>query len=149
MRILFISASRLGDAILGTGLLNTLIERYPGARFTIACGPVAASLYEAVPGLERIIRMRKGPWLAHWRTLLGATLTKNWFMVTGKEPRPPGKYSLPVIRVKTSAAAREKVECPLTYPANGGVTNDGRWYGHQFLAKIQPTPASSMNGTST
>lgn len=97
MRILFISASRLGDAILGTGLLNTLIERYPDARFTIACGPVAASLYEAVPRLERIIRMRKGPWLAHWRTLLGATLTKSWFMVVDVRGSATA-YILPTLR---------------------------------------------------
>ena len=81
MRILFISASRLGDAILSTGLLHHLVERFPEARFTVACGPVAASLFEAVPRLDRIIRMRKGPWLAHWRALLGATITKHWFMV--------------------------------------------------------------------
>lgn len=97
MRILFISASRLGDAILGTGLLNTLIERYPDARFTIACGPVAASLYEAVPGLERIIRMRKGPWLAHWRALLGATMTKHWFMVVDVRGSATA-YVLPTLR---------------------------------------------------
>jgi len=97
MRILFISASRLGDAILGTGLLNTLIERYPGARFTIDGGPVAASLYEAVPVLDMIIRMRKGPWLAHWRTLLGATLTKNWFMVVDVRGSATA-YVLPTLR---------------------------------------------------
>ena len=28
--------------------------------------------------------------------------------------------------VMTSAAARENVECPETYPANGGVTKVGR-----------------------
>ena len=81
MRILFISASRLGDAILSTGLLHHLVERFPEARFTVACGPVAASLFEALPRLERIIKMKKGPWLAHWRALLGATITKHWFMV--------------------------------------------------------------------
>lgn len=97
MRILFISASRLGDAILGTGLLNTLVERYPDARFTIACGPVAASLYEAVPRLEKIIPMRKGPWLAHWRALLGATLTKRWFMVVDVRGSATA-YVLPTMR---------------------------------------------------
>jgi heptosyltransferase III len=81
MRILFISASRLGDAILSTGLLHHLVERFPEARFTVACGPVAASLFEAVPRLDRLIKMKKGPWLAHWRALLGATIAKRWFMV--------------------------------------------------------------------
>ena len=35
---------------------------------------------------------------------------------------PPGKYSLPVNRVNTSAADRLNVLCPEKYPANGGVT---------------------------
>ena len=81
MRILFITANRLGDAILSTGLLHHLVQQYPEARFTVACGPVAASLFDAVPRLEALIKMRKGPWLAHWRSLLGATITKRWFMV--------------------------------------------------------------------
>lgn len=60
---------------------------------------------------------------------------------------PPGKYSSPVIAVSTSAAARENVECPDTYPANGGVTKLGRWYGHQLLASIQSTHAVSIDGS--
>ena len=81
MRILFISSNRLGDAILSTGLLHHLLDKYPDARFTIACGPVAASLFEAVPRLDRIIVMRKGPFGAHWRAILFAGITSGWFMV--------------------------------------------------------------------
>ena len=39
---------------------------------------------------------------------------------------PPGKYSLPVKALSTSAEARLKVLCPETYPAKAGVTNVGR-----------------------
>ena len=35
MHILFVSATRIGDAVLSTGLLSHLVERYPDARFTI------------------------------------------------------------------------------------------------------------------
>src|SRR3546814_3482968 len=35
MRILFITANRLGDAILSTGLLHELHQRFPKARFTV------------------------------------------------------------------------------------------------------------------
>ena len=97
MRILFISASRLGDAILSTGLLHNLVERFPEARFTVACGPVAASLFEAVPRLERVIKMKKGPWLAHWRALLGATVAKHWFMVVDVRGSATA-YILPTLR---------------------------------------------------
>ena len=81
MRILFITSSRVGDAVLTTGLLKYLIDKYPKARFTIACGPVARGLFENVPRLDRVIPMRKGPILAHWRKLLGTTITRQWYMV--------------------------------------------------------------------
>ena len=38
MDILFVTATRIGDAVLSTGLLQFLIERYPSARLTIAAG---------------------------------------------------------------------------------------------------------------
>lgn len=81
MRILFITASRVGDAVLTCGLLKHLVDTHRDARFTIACGPVAAGIFEALPRLDRVITMRKGPWMAHWRTLLGATMTTPWSMV--------------------------------------------------------------------
>ncbi len=69
MRILFISSTRVGDAILSTGLLDRLIGENPGASITIACGPAAAPLFEAVPGLERIIVLDKMVLSLHWLML--------------------------------------------------------------------------------
>ena len=60
MQILFITSSRVGDAILTTGILKYLVDHYKTAKFTIACGPVAKGLFDNVPGLEAIITMRKG-----------------------------------------------------------------------------------------
>ena len=59
MNILFVTATRIGDAVLSTGLLGHLVERHPGARLTIAAGPVAAPLFEAVPGLVQPHRHEK------------------------------------------------------------------------------------------
>lgn len=81
MDILFITATRIGDAVLSTGLLGYLIERYPGARLTIAAGPVAAPLFEAVPGLDRLVTVRKQPFAAHWLGLYGAVVARRWDMV--------------------------------------------------------------------
>ena len=78
MRILFITSTRVGDAILSTGLLEHLIGRYPGARVTVACGPAAAPLFEAVPGLERIIVLRKMVCSLHWPGLWAATSGRVW-----------------------------------------------------------------------
>ncbi len=75
MKILFITANRVGDAVLTTGLLAWLEQRYPDASFTIACGPYGADLFRAVPRLERLIVMKKkklnGHWIDLWRQCIG------------------------------------------------------------------------------
>jgi len=81
MHILFVTATRIGDAVLSTGLLSHLIERYPGARLTIAAGPVAAPLFEAVPGLERLLVVSKERWRLHWLRLYGAVAARRWDLV--------------------------------------------------------------------
>ncbi|HTZ38198.1 MAG TPA: glycosyltransferase family 9 protein [Stellaceae bacterium] len=81
MDILFVTGTRIGDAVLSTGLLDYLIARHPDARLTIAAGPVAAPLFEAVPGLERIAVMRKRPFQAHWLGLYGAVARRRWDLV--------------------------------------------------------------------
>src|SRR3546814_2871234 len=78
MRILFITANRLGDAILSTGLLHELHQRFPKARFTVACGPAAAGIFEAMPNLERIIVMQKLPWARHWWGLWKQVALTRW-----------------------------------------------------------------------
>src|SRR3984893_10198144 len=81
MRILFVTATRIGDAVLSTGLLSHLIQRFPGVRLTFAAGPVAAPLFEAVPGLDRLIVLRKRRFSLHWLALYGRTLGRRWDLV--------------------------------------------------------------------
>ena len=81
MDILFVTATRIGDAVLSTGLLQYLIERYPSARLTIAAGPIAAPLFEAVPRLERLIVVEKRRWASHWLPLYAAVGTRRWGLV--------------------------------------------------------------------
>jgi heptosyltransferase III len=81
MHILFVTATRIGDAVLSTGLLAYLIERHPGARLTIAAGPVAGPLFEAVPGLERLAVMEKRRWSLHWLPFYTAVVTRRWDLV--------------------------------------------------------------------
>lgn len=81
MHILFVTATRIGDSVLSTGLLSHLIERYPRARLTIAAGPVAAPLFEAVPGLERLIIIEKQRWALHWFPLYAAVVARRWDLV--------------------------------------------------------------------
>lgn len=80
-RILFITATRIGDAILSSGLLDHTLRAHPGARVTIACGPLAAPLFRAVPGLERVIVMTKKKGGGHWLDLWRQTVTRRWDIV--------------------------------------------------------------------
>jgi len=81
MKILFVTATRIGDAVLSTGLLSYLIDRFTDARFTIAAGPVAAPLFEDVPHLDRLISMPKRPWRLHWAALYRTVAPQRWRMV--------------------------------------------------------------------
>ena len=78
VRILFITATRIGDAVLSTGLLAHLLDAYPQARFTIAAGPLAAPLFSRMPRLDRVILVEKRRFDAHWLALWAETLTKRW-----------------------------------------------------------------------
>ncbi|CCG42090.1 glycosyltransferase family 9 protein [Magnetospirillum molischianum] len=81
MRILFITASRIGDAVLSTGLLNYLAERYPDARFTVACGAPAAALFAAAPFVDEVIPLVKRRRAGHWIELWRRTVTRRWSLV--------------------------------------------------------------------
>ncbi len=97
MRILFITSTRIGDAVLSTGLLNYLIETYPQAKFTIACGPVAAPLFETTPNVERIHVMRKKKHSMHWVDLWKACATTWWYRIIDLR-NGPITYLLPTLR---------------------------------------------------
>jgi ADP-heptose:LPS heptosyltransferase len=61
VRILFISSTRIGDAVLSTGLLDHPMRAHPEARFTIVCGRVAEGVFRRMPQLERLISVEKRP----------------------------------------------------------------------------------------
>ncbi len=81
MQILFVTATRIGDAILSTGLLSYLIKRYPTAHITVAAGPAAAPLFGPMPGLDRIIIMRKKRGSLHWFNLWARCIGRRWDLV--------------------------------------------------------------------
>ena len=78
MRILFITATRIGDAVLSTGLLDHLLRVHPEARFTVACGPVAAGVFERMPNRDRTLVVDKRRFDRHWLTLWAQTATTVW-----------------------------------------------------------------------
>jgi lipopolysaccharide export system permease protein len=68
-RLLFISSTRIGDAVLSTAALEHARALSGATAVRIACGSLAAPLFRAEPGLEAVHVMRKQPLLGHWRTL--------------------------------------------------------------------------------
>ncbi len=81
MRILFVTSNRIGDAVLSTGLVAHLLDAYPSARLTIACGPLAAPLFARTPRLERLIAFDKRRFGLHWLALWGRLVAKRWDLV--------------------------------------------------------------------
>lgn len=67
--ILFITSSRIGDAVLSFGILDVLRRACPAATITIACGPLVVSLLEGFPGPKRIIPLKKRRYSLHWLDL--------------------------------------------------------------------------------
>jgi len=80
-KILFITSSRIGDAVLSNGILNYLLTLYPDSRVTLACGPLVTSLYEGVPQIERIYPLKKRSWNRHWIGLWREVVGQKWDIV--------------------------------------------------------------------
>ena len=78
MRVLFITATRLGDAVLSTGLLDHLHRTEPAARITVACGPVAAGLFTRMPALDRLLVVDKQRHDLHWAKLWSQCVATRW-----------------------------------------------------------------------
>jgi heptosyltransferase III len=81
MKILFITSTRIGDAVLSTGLLDHIARTYPEARVTIVCGPLVTSLFEGYTHLEKLIKLRKQKHNKHWARLWKKVIGTRWDMV--------------------------------------------------------------------
>lgn len=79
--ILFITSTRIGDAVLSSGLIRKLAEEMPNARFTVVAGPPAAPLFEAVPNLDALIVLRKEKFGGHWFKLWNRVRRRSWGLI--------------------------------------------------------------------
>jgi ADP-heptose:LPS heptosyltransferase len=82
--ILFIASSRIGDAVLASGLIKRLRDYHHDARFTIVAGPVSAPLFADTPGLERLIVMEKVKGGGHWLKLWSQVRGRNWGLIVDR-----------------------------------------------------------------
>jgi len=79
--ILFITATRIGDAVLSSGLIAKLLEEVPTARLTIVAGPAAAPLFAETPNLDQIIVFEKSKDGSHWFNLWRQVRRRHWGLV--------------------------------------------------------------------
>ena len=81
MNILFITNTRIGDAVLSSGVLHYLVNAYPSARFTVVCGQLPQSLFAATPRLARVIVLRKRRFDLHWWDLWREVKGTDWDVI--------------------------------------------------------------------
>ena len=81
MRILFVTATRVGDAVLSTGLADHLLRTYPDATMTVACGPLAAGVFQRMPRRAATLIMEKRRFDLHWLDLWRQTIGTVWDLV--------------------------------------------------------------------
>jgi ADP-heptose:LPS heptosyltransferase len=102
--ILFISASRIGDAVLSSGLIKTLVDEVPHARFTIVASALTAPLFAEVPGLRSIIILEKRLLGLHWYELWRQVWRHEWGLVVDLRGSPLSTF----LRRKRRAVQRRE-----------------------------------------
>jgi ADP-heptose:LPS heptosyltransferase len=133
--ILFITASRIGDAVLSSGLIRRLIEEIPNARFTIVAGPVAAPLFRDTPGLDELIALEKEKRGLHWLKLWRKVRGQRWGLIVDMRGSPLGRL------LKAKKRAIRKPLIPGAAPMHK-VVEAAR------LLKLEDNPPSPMLFTS-
>ncbi len=81
LRILFITATRIGDAVLSTGLLNHLLRAHPHAKVVVACGTAAEGVFARMPNRAWTIPLEKRPFRLHWLELWRRVAGSRWDLV--------------------------------------------------------------------
>jgi ADP-heptose:LPS heptosyltransferase len=81
MRNLFITSSRIGDAVIASGAMERIRHDHPGARLTVACGAASAGVFARLPGLERLIIFEKQRQDRHWLSLWSRLVRDRWEVV--------------------------------------------------------------------
>ena len=93
MKLLFITSSRIGDAVLSTGLLGHLVDRHPDLRATVVCSPLVASLFRAVPQVERVVAVPKARFGSHWLRVWPSMAARAWDLVVNIRNAPVAALS--------------------------------------------------------
>ena len=88
MKGLFITSTRIGDAVLSTGILNKVIQLHPSIDITVACGPAAAPIFLEMPNLKNLICMEKKVFSLHWLDLWKICIGTRWDIIVDLRNSP-------------------------------------------------------------
>ena len=81
MKVLFITSTRIGDAVLSTSILNYLKNRFPHCSLYIATGKTAALLSKNFNNVKKIFILKKNFFKVHWLELWSQTFFNKWDIV--------------------------------------------------------------------
>lgn len=76
--VLIIPPSRIGDAILASGVINAVIEKYDNPSVTVAAPKLIHDLFLDIPNLNKVIPFEKKKFSMHWPQLWVRCLGKKW-----------------------------------------------------------------------
>jgi ADP-heptose:LPS heptosyltransferase len=100
--VLFISSTRLGDAVLSSGVLKRLYDGIRDARFTIAGGAGVRALFRDMPRCDDFIPIVKRRLGLHWPTLWRKVGGRRWGAVLDMRDSPLS----PLLDAQTRAVLR-------------------------------------------
>ena len=81
MKVLFITSTRIGDAVLSTSILNYIKNKFPNSSFYIATGKTPAPLFKNFQNVKKIIILEKKFFKIHWLELWLQTFFNKWDIV--------------------------------------------------------------------
>jgi ADP-heptose:LPS heptosyltransferase len=143
MRILFIGPSRIGDAVLCSGVLSHLTAAYADARFTLAFGPVAAPLFADWPRLDAMIAMPKRPLAGHWFDLWKQVASTPWDLVVDTRG---SALAYTVLARKRAVYRRTRAVMHKALEAAAVLTLDPAPHPHLYVSDARAAAAKDLMG---
>ena len=81
MKVLFITSTRIGDAVLSTSILNHIKNKFPFSSLYIATGESASSLFKNFKNVKKIFILKKFFFKTHWLKLWLNTFYYKWDII--------------------------------------------------------------------
>ncbi len=81
MKVLFITSTRIGDAVLSTSVLNYIIKIHPSSSIYLATGEDPSSLFKDFQNVKKIYILKKKRFKFHWLELWYKTIFFKWDLV--------------------------------------------------------------------